>query len=379
MSTTTTTQEALEQVWCFAEDFAGLSAEERLARYGSIASALSPAGEAETVAAAVPEVLRDAAEAFLEAESAFDNRELVGMNSEPCDVLRRRLNSAREGLELALAATPAPAPAAAQAETPHWCKYCEGKTGALCPRHPDWVAPAEAVGADHVPVSPEEEASIDAAVGLFTLPPIRVSRDVARLLNEAAASKGLILQAHVRDLLLEAVGAQRAEVPMPTNEDQAAAMSLVGEAWLREHAPHRLRAGAVRVWKNETDAWWHARSQYGVAGQGLSIEDAFESWKLRNPKEVERLLCPIDAACATDSRSASVIDLLGVEVHPDTARLNWIAEHWFYKDSGNNICFNFNEAWDAGRHDDLRAAIDADRAITPPAATTTSASEVGND
>lgn len=31
-------------------------------------------------------------------------------------------------------------------------------------------------------------------------------------------------------------------VPMPENEDQAAGFALVGEAWLRQHTPHRLRA-----------------------------------------------------------------------------------------------------------------------------------------
>lgn len=31
-------------------------------------------------------------------------------------------------------------------------------------------------------------------------------------------------------------------VPVPTNADQAALMALLGEAWLREHAPERLRA-----------------------------------------------------------------------------------------------------------------------------------------
>ena len=32
-----------------------------------------------------------------------------------------------------------------------------------------------------------------------------------------------------------------AEVPVPVNADQAALMCLLGEAWLREHAPERLR------------------------------------------------------------------------------------------------------------------------------------------
>lgn len=31
-------------------------------------------------------------------------------------------------------------------------------------------------------------------------------------------------------------------VRMPTTEDEAAMMAVIGEAWLREHAPHRLRA-----------------------------------------------------------------------------------------------------------------------------------------
>lgn len=32
------------------------------------------------------------------------------------------------------------------------------------------------------------------------------------------------------------------DMPMPTNEDQAAAMQMLGQAWLEQHAPHRLKA-----------------------------------------------------------------------------------------------------------------------------------------
>lgn len=34
-------------------------------------------------------------------------------------------------------------------------------------------------------------------------------------------------------------------VPIPQNEDQAAAMAIVGHAWLKENAPHRLKANAA--------------------------------------------------------------------------------------------------------------------------------------
>lgn len=43
----------------------------------------------------------------------------------------------------------------------------------------------------------------------------------------------------------------------------------------------------------------------------------------------------------------------------DTARLNFIAEEWFFQDHKGSIGFCFNETWDAGKHKDLREAIDA--------------------
>lgn len=38
--------------------------------------------------------------------------------------------------------------------------------------------------------------------------------------------------------------AQADSVPMPQNEDDAAAMAVLGESWLRHNAPHRLKTAA---------------------------------------------------------------------------------------------------------------------------------------
>jgi hypothetical protein len=35
---------------------------------------------------------------------------------------------------------------------------------------------------------------------------------------------------------------QGTSVPMPTNEDQAALMALIGTRWLGDNAPHRLKS-----------------------------------------------------------------------------------------------------------------------------------------
>lgn len=36
-------------------------------------------------------------------------------------------------------------------------------------------------------------------------------------------------------------------VPLPKSEDQAALMALLGEKWLRDNAPHRLRSSATTI------------------------------------------------------------------------------------------------------------------------------------
>lgn len=46
------------------------------------------------------------------------------------------------------------------------------------------------------------------------------------------------------------------------------------------------------------------------------------------------------------------------EAQKDSERLDWIEQSWFYRDSRGTISFVFNDSWDAGTHDSLRAAID---------------------
>lgn len=49
------------------------------------------------------------------------------------------------------------------------------------------------------------------------------------------------------------------------------------------------------------------------------------------------------------------------ELRKDAERLDYIEKEWFSKCSENTIYFNFSEVWDAGAHENLRAAIDAAR------------------
>lgn len=68
---------------------------------------------------------------------------------------------------------------------------------------PDPVAqPAQNQGQSvHSVASAEEEAQIDAALGLVTLPPIRVRAEVAEALQRRAAASGLVVQEVVREIL----------------------------------------------------------------------------------------------------------------------------------------------------------------------------------
>lgn len=43
----------------------------------------------------------------------------------------------------------------------------------------------------------------------------------------------------------------------------------------------------------------------------------------------------------------------------DRQRIDFISDEWFYTDGAGNVSFCFSEIWDAGKHKDLRAAIDA--------------------
>lgn len=61
----------------------------------------------------------------------------------------------------------------------------------------------------------------------------------------------------------------------------------------------------------------------------------------------------IEAADTIDTLRAQL-----AEAQKDSERLDWIEQSWFYRDSRGTISFVFNDSWDAGTHDSLRAAID---------------------
>lgn len=52
-------------------------------------------------------------------------------------------------------------------------------------------------------------------------------------------------------------------------------------------------------------------------------------------------------------------------VAQDAARLDWMEQHWFYRQGDGCLAFGFNETWDAGNHPNLRAAIDAAMSVAP--------------
>lgn len=93
----------------------------------------------------------------------------------------------------------------------------------------------------HRALSREESARIDATIGLEELPPIRVSIPVFRALGQQATQKGLVIQAHVRELLNKATEVQHPSAP-------ASKLALVRTA-LRDyhHAlDMRLHAGVAQ-------------------------------------------------------------------------------------------------------------------------------------
>lgn len=64
-----------------------------------------------------------------------------------------------------------------------------------------------------------------------------VLRDSGYLTHNQAS----FLAYELRRLFGAQASGDTASVPVPKNEDQAALMALIGENWLRENAPHRLR------------------------------------------------------------------------------------------------------------------------------------------
>lgn len=47
------------------------------------------------------------------------------------------------------------------------------------------------------------------------------------------------------------------------------------------------------------------------------------------------------------------------KLRKDAERLQWVTENWFYQTLDGTWIFSFDESWDAGKHLDLRAAIDS--------------------
>jgi len=89
---------------------------------------------------------------------------------------------------------------------------------------------------DHVPVSSEQEAETDAKLGIELLPPIRVPAVTAALIKKFAALEGVIVQAIVRDVLVERFsvgGTTQAPAPAPAPVSEYAEVDdklLTGQA-----------------------------------------------------------------------------------------------------------------------------------------------------
>lgn len=82
-----------------------------------------------------------------------------------------------------------------------------------------------------------DEAERLASLGPGVTAAMRVMFDAADALAKLETER-----INLRAAIGAALAAQpKGTVPMPTNEDEAAGMALVGEAWLRANAPHRLK------------------------------------------------------------------------------------------------------------------------------------------
>ncbi|AEC22257.1 hypothetical protein PT7_P021 (plasmid) [Pusillimonas sp. T7-7] len=47
----------------------------------------------------------------------------------------------------------------------------------------------------------------------------------------------------------------------------------------------------------------------------------------------------------------------------DAERIDFMEKEWFYRDPNGVWTFSFNECWEAGRHENLREAIDHARRV----------------
>lgn len=85
---------------------------------------------------------------------------------------------------------------------------------------------------EHRALSAQESAAVDEKAGLKELPPIRMSLDEVAALEAAAADSGVIVQAHVRELLRSALAASHALVAEVGGRLVEAALATTN-AWSR--------------------------------------------------------------------------------------------------------------------------------------------------
>lgn len=98
-------------------------------------------------------------------------------------------------------------------------------------------------------------------------------------------------------------------IPMPRNADEAAAMAVLGERWLRDNAPERLiPTDAVR-----TSACVAACA--GIPTQALQGAH-FEAADDESP--LYELVADEDPVCPKCSDTGRLVDMIGAEHRPDT-------------------------------------------------------------
>ena len=190
-------------------------------------------------------------------------------------------------------------------------------------------SPATAAApAEHVPVSPEEARAIDAALGLFELPPIRLGLAVGRKLKEDAAAKGLILQAHVRDLLTYAAA------PQPSAPEQALqALTADAEALGLYEQPADERdqfeewyADDMRVngFKDVTAAEIREMREgdfYGAHRNNLNGK--WEGWQAKGATHATQPSAPVEAVA--ESMGGRKIETVFVNPPVPTRQWDWVA------------------------------------------------------
>lgn len=136
-------------------------------------------------------------------------------------------------------------------------------------------AQAPAPAPDHVPAGKEVEDAVDAKLGIKLLPPIRVPAVTAALIEKFAALEGLIVQAIVRDALVERFSAQAPAVAHATG--RWTVISPDGKVFTGESA-HRAA--------NEANK--HLRATDPVEAKKWA--DMLDRLRAENEAENERLL-----------------------------------------------------------------------------------------